>query len=101
MKTEPNVAHFTIMAKERICHALTHVRPPRPAAILRLFERVWKVAGWLSQGQQQPARAIKVYGQVLQLDPHNVNVLKDRAEAYIQNEQYEEGKHCHMISYHM
>ncbi|XP_051938532.1 dnaJ homolog subfamily C member 3a [Hippocampus zosterae] len=65
MKTEPNVAHFTIMAKERICHALTH-------------------------GQQQPARAIKVCGEVLQLDPHNVNVLKDRAEAYIQNEQYEE-----------
>ncbi|XP_061549029.1 dnaJ homolog subfamily C member 3a [Phycodurus eques] len=65
MKTEPNVAHFTILAKERICHALTH-------------------------GQQKPIKAISVCGQVLQSDPHNVEVLKDRAEAYIQNEQYEE-----------
>ncbi|XP_077436160.1 dnaJ homolog subfamily C [Vanacampus margaritifer] len=65
MKTEPNVAQFTILAKERICHALTH-------------------------GQQQTSRAIKVCGEVLQADPHNVNTLKDRAEAYIQDEQYEE-----------
>ncbi|XP_037095751.1 dnaJ homolog subfamily C member 3a [Syngnathus acus] len=65
MKTEPNVPHFIMLANERICHALTH-------------------------GQQQPDRAIKVCGQVLQSDPHNIDALKNRAEAYIQNEQYEE-----------
>lgn len=27
MKTEPDVHHFTLLAKERICHALTQVRP--------------------------------------------------------------------------
>lgn len=27
MKTEPDVHHFTVLAKERICHALTRVRP--------------------------------------------------------------------------
>lgn len=26
MKTEPDVHHFTVLAKERICHALTQVR---------------------------------------------------------------------------
>lgn len=25
MKTEPDVHHFTLLAKERICHALTQV----------------------------------------------------------------------------
>ncbi|XP_054642542.1 dnaJ homolog subfamily C member 3a [Dunckerocampus dactyliophorus] len=64
MTTEPNVPHFAILAKERICHALTH--------------------------GQQAARAISVCSQVLQSNPHNVNVLKDRAEAYLQEEQYED-----------
>lgn len=27
MKTEPNVPHFTLLAKERMCHALAQVRP--------------------------------------------------------------------------
>lgn len=40
---------------------------------------------------QQASRAVSVCGEVLQADPENVNVLKDRAEAYIQEEQYEEG----------
>lgn len=30
--------------------------------------------------------------EVLQWNPENVNALKDRAEAYIQEEHYEEGK---------
>lgn len=30
MKTEPNVQHFSVLAKERICHALTQVRPSAP-----------------------------------------------------------------------
>ncbi|XP_057709531.1 dnaJ homolog subfamily C member 3a [Corythoichthys intestinalis] len=65
MKTEPNVVPFTILAKERICHALTH-------------------------GQQQATRAISMCSEVLREDPDNLNALKDRAEAYIQDEQYEE-----------
>ncbi|XP_067371750.1 dnaJ homolog subfamily C member 3a isoform X1 [Channa argus] len=64
IKTEPNVHLFSLLAKERICHALT-------------------------QGQQA-SRAISVCSEVLQSDPENVDVLKDRAEAYIQDEQYEE-----------
>ena len=44
----------------------------------------------LYQGQQA-SRAVSVCGEVLQSDPENVNALKDRAEAYIQEEQYEEG----------
>lgn len=28
MKTEPNVQHFSALAKERICHALTQVGFP-------------------------------------------------------------------------
>lgn len=30
MKTEPDVQHFSVLAKERICHALTQVRPSAP-----------------------------------------------------------------------
>lgn len=41
---------------------------------------------------QQGSRAIEVCSEVLQSEPENVNVLKDRAEAYLQEEQYEEGK---------
>uniref|UniRef100_A0A8C7YCY4 DnaJ homolog subfamily C member 3 n=1 Tax=Oryzias sinensis TaxID=183150 RepID=A0A8C7YCY4_9TELE len=64
MKTEPNVQQFTLLAKERICHALAK--------------------------DQQASRAISVCSEVLQSDPENVNVLKDRAEAYVQDEQYDE-----------
>lgn len=41
---------------------------------------------------QQASRAISVCSEVLKSNPANVNVLKDRAEAYLQDEQYEEGK---------
>uniref|UniRef100_A0A669DL74 DnaJ homolog subfamily C member 3 n=1 Tax=Oreochromis niloticus TaxID=8128 RepID=A0A669DL74_ORENI len=58
MTTEPNVQHFLLLAKERICH--------------------------------QASRAISVCSEVLKSSPANVNVLKDRAEAYLQDEQYEE-----------
>uniref|UniRef100_A0A8C9Z0D2 DnaJ homolog subfamily C member 3 n=1 Tax=Sander lucioperca TaxID=283035 RepID=A0A8C9Z0D2_SANLU len=61
MKIEPNVRHFSLLAKERMCH----------------------------QGQQA-GRAVSVCGEVLQADPENVSVLKDRAEAYVQEEEYEE-----------
>uniref|UniRef100_A0A8P4GQU6 DnaJ homolog subfamily C member 3 n=1 Tax=Dicentrarchus labrax TaxID=13489 RepID=A0A8P4GQU6_DICLA len=64
MVTEPKVHHFSVLAKERICHGLT-------------------------QGQKA-SRAISVCSEVLHWNPENVNVLKDRAEAYVQEEQYEE-----------
>lgn len=36
--------------------------------------------------------------EVLQSDPENVNALKDRAEAYIQEEHYEEGESVRFLS---
>uniref|UniRef100_A0A8C1FDC1 DnaJ homolog subfamily C member 3 n=1 Tax=Cyprinus carpio carpio TaxID=630221 RepID=A0A8C1FDC1_CYPCA len=64
MKTEPNVPQFILNAKERMCHCLSK--------------------------DQQPANAISVCSEVLKADPENVNALKDRAEAYLQDDQYEE-----------
>uniref|UniRef100_A0A3Q3G2H3 DnaJ homolog subfamily C member 3 n=1 Tax=Labrus bergylta TaxID=56723 RepID=A0A3Q3G2H3_9LABR len=64
MKTEPNVQPFSLLAKQRICHALSQ--------------------------SQQTSRAISVCSDVLQTDPENVSALKDRAEAYLQDEQYDE-----------
>ncbi|XP_063069395.1 dnaJ homolog subfamily C member 3a [Engraulis encrasicolus] len=63
MKTEPDVLQYTQQAKERICHCL-------------------------SKDQQGP-KAIPVCTEALEFDPNNVNVLKDRAEAYLQDEEYE------------
>uniref|UniRef100_A0A6Q2X574 DnaJ homolog subfamily C member 3 n=1 Tax=Esox lucius TaxID=8010 RepID=A0A6Q2X574_ESOLU len=63
VETEPNVPQYSHHAKERICHCLA---------------------------QQDMNRAITVCSEVLQSDPHNVNALKDRAEAYLLDEQYEE-----------
>uniref|UniRef100_A0A3P8ZFV9 DnaJ homolog subfamily C member 3 n=1 Tax=Esox lucius TaxID=8010 RepID=A0A3P8ZFV9_ESOLU len=62
VETEPNVPQYSHHAKERICHCLA----------------------------QDMNRAITVCSEVLQSDPHNVNALKDRAEAYLLDEQYEE-----------
>lgn len=42
---------------------------------------------------QQGAKAVPVCSEVLSSDPQNVNALKDRAEAYLQDEQYENGKY--------
>lgn len=64
MKTEPNFPHFILNAKERMCHCLSK--------------------------DQQTARAISVCSEVLSTDPHNVNALKGRAEALLQDDQYEE-----------
>lgn len=40
---------------------------------------------------QQATEALRVCTQVLQLEPTNVNALKDRAEAYLLEDLYEEG----------
>ncbi|RMC06822.1 hypothetical protein DUI87_16270 [Hirundo rustica rustica] len=64
MKTEPEVPVYSTRAKERICHCLSK--------------------------NQQATEAIKVCTEVLQLEPTNVNALKDRAEAYLLEDMYEE-----------
>lgn len=51
-----------------------------------------------SDQSQQASRAISVCSEVLQSNPENVNVLKDRAEAYIQDDQYEEGKPVRLVN---
>lgn len=47
---------------------------------------------------EQASRAISVCSEVLQTNPENVNTLKDRAEAYIQEEHYEEGESARVLS---
>ncbi|KAJ8255010.1 hypothetical protein GJAV_G00199890 [Gymnothorax javanicus] len=64
MKTEPHITHYTHQAQERICHCLSE--------------------------DKQATEAIAACSKVLQSDPQNVNALKDRAEAYLEDEQYEE-----------
>uniref|UniRef100_G3WIW0 DnaJ homolog subfamily C member 3 n=1 Tax=Sarcophilus harrisii TaxID=9305 RepID=G3WIW0_SARHA len=64
MKTEPNTPIYTIRSKERICHCFSK--------------------------DEKPVEAIKACSEVLQLEPANVNALKDRAEAYLIEEMYDE-----------
>nr|KAF6460225.1 DnaJ heat shock protein family (Hsp40) member C3 [Molossus molossus] len=64
MKTEPSVSEYTIRSKERICHCLSK--------------------------DEKPVEAIRVCSEVLQMEPDNVNALKDRAEAYLIEEMYDE-----------
>ncbi|MBN3307650.1 DNJC3 protein, partial [Amia calva] len=63
MKTEANVPYYTLQAKGRICHCLSK--------------------------NQQATEAIAVCSEVLKTEPESLNALKDRAEAYLQDEQYE------------
>ncbi|XP_032467042.1 dnaJ homolog subfamily C member 3 isoform X2 [Phocoena sinus] len=64
MKTEPSVSEYTIRSKERICHCFSK--------------------------DEKPVEAIRVCSEVLQMEPDNVNALKDRAEAYLIEEMYDE-----------
>ncbi|XP_012892303.1 PREDICTED: dnaJ homolog subfamily C member 3-like, partial [Dipodomys ordii] len=64
MKTEPSVAEYTIRSKERICHCFSK--------------------------DEKPVEAIRVCSEVLQMEPDNVDALKDRAEAYLIEEMYDE-----------
>ncbi|XP_030057231.1 dnaJ homolog subfamily C member 3 [Microcaecilia unicolor] len=63
-KTEPNISFYSTLAQEKICHCYSK--------------------------NQQSAEAIKVCSELLHHDPTNVNALKDRAEAYLLEEQYDE-----------
>lgn len=98
MTTEPNVHHFSLLAKERICHALAQVRRLTDAircidwlCLSGIINPALVFALYYDQGQKA-SKAISVCSEVLQSEPENVNVLKDRAEAHIQEEQYEEGR---------
>ncbi|KAM8975157.1 dnaJ homolog subfamily C member 3 [Pelodytes ibericus] len=64
LKTEPNVPYYSALVQERNCHCYSK--------------------------NQQPTEAIKVCTEFLEKEPTNVNALKDRAEAYITEEMYEE-----------
>nr|KAF6373460.1 DnaJ heat shock protein family (Hsp40) member C3 [Pipistrellus kuhlii] len=64
MKTEPSISEYTIRSKERICHCFSK--------------------------DEKPVEAIRVCSEVLQMEPDNVNALKDRAEAYLIEEMYDE-----------
>uniref|UniRef100_A0A671USC4 DnaJ (Hsp40) homolog, subfamily C, member 3b n=1 Tax=Sparus aurata TaxID=8175 RepID=A0A671USC4_SPAAU len=66
MKTEPNVLYYTNLAKERISSNL----PIRP-----LCQHIIPLSHVCSEAHQR--------------DPRNANVLRDRAEAYILNQEYE------------
>ncbi|XP_041926221.1 dnaJ homolog subfamily C member 3b [Alosa sapidissima] len=63
MKTEPTVQFYTSKAKERICHCLVQIKRSR--------------------------EAVDACTEAHQLDPQNLHILRDRAEAYIQLQDYE------------
>ncbi|XP_078525782.1 dnaJ homolog subfamily C member 3-like [Lissotriton helveticus] len=63
VKTEPNVAVYATKAKERICHCLTK--------------------------SKRAVEAIQACSEAHNMDPKNIFVLRDRAEAYILNEDFE------------
>ncbi|XP_028853777.1 dnaJ homolog subfamily C member 3b [Denticeps clupeoides] len=65
MKTEPDVAFYTNKAQERICHCLVQIKSAE--------------------------EALDVCTEAHQRDPRNIHVLKDRAEAFIQLQDYEKG----------
>ncbi|XP_052376483.1 dnaJ homolog subfamily C member 3-like isoform X2 [Oncorhynchus keta] len=64
MKTEPNVPYYTNKAKERICFCLVK--------------------------EKMAAKAIDICSEAHQRDPRNINILRDRAEAFILNRDYGE-----------
>ncbi|XP_030636053.1 dnaJ homolog subfamily C member 3b [Chanos chanos] len=63
MKTEPNVPFYTSKAKERICYCLVK--------------------------SNRAEEAVDVCSEALKRDPQNINILRDRAEAYILLQDYE------------
>ncbi|XP_029310656.1 dnaJ homolog subfamily C member 3b [Cottoperca gobio] len=63
MKSEPNIPYYTNLAKEKICFCLVKIN--------------------------FALDAIDVCSEAHQRDPRNANVLRDRAEAYILNQEYE------------
>ncbi|XP_064787671.1 dnaJ homolog subfamily C member 3-like isoform X2 [Oncorhynchus masou masou] len=63
MRREPNVPYYTNKANERICFCLVK--------------------------NKMTAKAIDICSEAHQRDPRNINILRDRAEAFILNQDYE------------
>lgn len=63
MKTEPNVMFYTNLAKEKICFCLVQ--------------------------EKMALEAIDACSEAHERDPRNAHILRDRAEAYILNQDYE------------
>ncbi|KAL0970277.1 hypothetical protein UPYG_G00239780 [Umbra pygmaea] len=63
MRTEPNVLYYTNKAKERICFCLVK--------------------------NKMADQAIDICSEAHQREPRNPNILRDRAEAFILNQEYE------------
>ncbi|XP_061664099.1 dnaJ homolog subfamily C member 3b isoform X2 [Syngnathoides biaculeatus] len=63
MKAEPHVVYYANLARERICFCLVKVKAA--------------------------TEAIKVCSEAHQRDPRNARILRDRAEAFILNQDYE------------
>uniref|UniRef100_A0A3Q3WW20 J domain-containing protein n=1 Tax=Mola mola TaxID=94237 RepID=A0A3Q3WW20_MOLML len=63
MKTEPNIQFYTSLAKEMICFCFVKLKLAH--------------------------EALDVCSEAHQRDPRNANILRDRAEAYILNQDYE------------
>uniref|UniRef100_A0A8C8K4Q7 J domain-containing protein n=1 Tax=Oncorhynchus tshawytscha TaxID=74940 RepID=A0A8C8K4Q7_ONCTS len=63
MRREPNVPYYTNKANERICFCLVK--------------------------NKMTAKAIDLCSEAHQRDPRNINILRDRAEAFILNQDYE------------
>uniref|UniRef100_A0A673MXH1 DnaJ homolog subfamily C member 3-like n=1 Tax=Sinocyclocheilus rhinocerous TaxID=307959 RepID=A0A673MXH1_9TELE len=63
MRTEPNVAFYTNKAKERICFCLVKMKSAE--------------------------EAVDICSEAHQREPQNIHILRDRAEAYILQQEYE------------
>uniref|UniRef100_A0A672R3K9 DnaJ homolog subfamily C member 3-like n=1 Tax=Sinocyclocheilus grahami TaxID=75366 RepID=A0A672R3K9_SINGR len=63
MRTEPNVACYTNKAKERICFCLVKMKSAE--------------------------EAVDICSEAHQREPQNIHILRDRAEAYILQQEYE------------
>uniref|UniRef100_A0AAR2KVZ3 DnaJ (Hsp40) homolog, subfamily C, member 3b n=1 Tax=Pygocentrus nattereri TaxID=42514 RepID=A0AAR2KVZ3_PYGNA len=63
MRTEPNIPFYTTKAKERICFCLVKIK--------------------------EAELALDTCSEAHQRDPQNIHILRDRAEAYIQLQDYE------------
>ncbi|MGH0126988.1 UNVERIFIED_CONTAM: hypothetical protein FKN15_012301 [Acipenser sinensis] len=69
--------------------AATKLKNDNTAAFYKISTIYYKL-GDHEMSNQQAHEAIETCTEVLKSDPHNVNVLKDRAEAYLLDEQYHE-----------
>lgn len=98
MKTEPNVQLYTNLAKERICFCLVKVRERNENCAEQsvksdvLFDFSWHLVESRQLQIKLAQEAVDMCSEAHQRDPRNANILRDRAEAYILNQDYEKGR---------